>query len=101
MALLFAILTADELHKPYIIYISLFYVKRLLTSLIAWFLGSGVYPSEVLPNEIRAPNAGSDKSWSQSLMAEIKTAAENLRTGYSRIMRLCRCVSQVVQASGR
>ncbi|KAG2719628.1 hypothetical protein I3760_03G274500 [Carya illinoinensis] len=64
-------------------------------------LNRGVYPSEVLPNEIRAPNAGSDNSWLQSLMAEIRTAAENLRTGYSRIMRLCRCVSQVVQASGR
>ncbi|KAF5482656.1 hypothetical protein F2P56_003208 [Juglans regia] len=74
---------------------------KVMLTLDLTCLNRGVYPSEVLPNEIRAPNAGSDKSWSQSLMVEIKTAAENLRTGYSRIMRLCRCVSQVVQASGR
>lgn len=61
------------------------------------FLDSGVYPSEILPYTLQDPQAGPKKS--NSVESEIRFAAENLEVGYMRIMRLCRCVSQFLQAS--
>uniref|UniRef100_A0A2N9EIX7 Knl1 C-terminal RWD domain-containing protein n=1 Tax=Fagus sylvatica TaxID=28930 RepID=A0A2N9EIX7_FAGSY len=62
---------------------------------------SGVYPSEILPSEIQASTANPENSWPQSLIAEIRASAKDLRAGSSMIMRFCRCVSQVVQVSSR
>eukprot|EP00256_Glycine_max_P068583 XP_025983178.1 uncharacterized protein LOC100808104 [Glycine max] len=62
-------------------------------------LKCGVYPAEVLPSQIHDPSSGEQKSLPSSLLDEIRTAAESVRVGYSRIIRLCRCISQVVQAS--
>ena len=77
------------------------YAKGSLTGLTAWFLSSGVYPSEILPSEIQASTANPENSWPQSLIAEIRASAKDLRAGSSMIMRFCRCVSQVVQFSSR
>ncbi len=77
------------------------YAKGSLTGLTAWFLSSGVYPSEILPSEIQASTANPENSWPQSLIAEIRASAKDLRAGSSMIMRFCRCVSQVVQVSSR
>ncbi|KAM6568311.1 hypothetical protein CsatB_016296 [Cannabis sativa] len=60
-------------------------------------LNSGVYPSEILPYEVQDPKTDSQKS--RPVENEIRSAAENLEVGYMRILRLCRCVSQVLQAS--
>ncbi|KAL5581675.1 hypothetical protein UlMin_014117 [Ulmus minor] len=59
-------------------------------------LNSGVYPTEILPYEINSP-AAVRKEKLNSLLVEVKAAAENLEVGYARIMRLCKCVSQVLQ----
>ncbi|OMO75569.1 hypothetical protein CCACVL1_16129, partial [Corchorus capsularis] len=64
-------------------------------------LKCGVYPSEILPYDLQTPTAGIRKSQLRPLSDEIKAALGNLRAGYSRIIRLCRCVSQVMQSSGR
>ncbi|XP_050279878.1 uncharacterized protein LOC126720976 isoform X2 [Quercus robur] len=64
-------------------------------------LNCGVYPSEILPKEMKASTAKPESSWPQSLIAEIRDSAENLRAGSSRIMRFCRCVSQLMQTSCR
>ncbi|KAL0008746.1 hypothetical protein SO802_010248 [Lithocarpus litseifolius] len=64
-------------------------------------LNRGVYPSAILPKEMKASTAKPESSWPQSLIAEIRDSAENLRAGSSRIMRFCRCVSQLMRASCR
>ncbi|XP_024028614.1 uncharacterized protein LOC21390286 [Morus notabilis] len=60
-------------------------------------LNSGVYPLEILPHQVQSPAAVAQKL--QSVSGEIRSVAENLEVGYSRIMRLCRRVSQVLQGS--
>ncbi|CAK9167179.1 unnamed protein product [Ilex paraguariensis] len=71
--------------------------KAILTLDISC-LNRGVYPSEILPSQLAAPFDGSPNSSSQPLIAEIGVALQTLRAGYLRILRLCRCVSQVVQS---
>ncbi|KAK7393779.1 hypothetical protein VNO78_22343 [Psophocarpus tetragonolobus] len=61
-------------------------------------LKCGVYPAEVLPSEIHDPSTGKQESLASSLLDEIKTASERVTVGYSRIIRLSRCISQAVQA---
>ncbi|PON87997.1 hypothetical protein TorRG33x02_161990 [Trema orientale] len=70
---------------------------KVTLSLDVTCLTSGVYPSQILPYQVQNSQAGRQKS--KSLEVEIRSAAENLEYGYMRIMRLCRCVSQVLQAS--
>ncbi|XP_075643203.1 uncharacterized protein LOC142614554 isoform X1 [Castanea sativa] len=79
-----------------------FYSGRKVTlTLDMTCLNRGVYPSEILPKEMKASTAKPESSWPQSLIAEIRDSAENLRAGSSRIMRFCRCVSQLMRASCR
>lgn len=66
--------------------------------LIAWSLGRGIYPSEVLPHKVESP-ASTQYTFSEPLLNDIRTAVGNLDAGYSRILRVCRCVSEVVQRS--
>ncbi|KAA3474769.1 Cytochrome P450 [Gossypium australe] len=61
-------------------------------------LNCGVYPSDILPYQLQTSATGTENL---TLSAEIKAAVGNLRSGYSRIIRICRCVSQVIQSSGR
>ncbi|KAH1214788.1 hypothetical protein GmHk_13G036072 [Glycine max] len=67
-------------------------------SLISVVGESGVYPAEVLPSQILDPSSGEQKSLPSSLVDELRTAAESVRVGYSRIIRLCRCISQIRMA---
>ncbi|KAK8669393.1 hypothetical protein V6N13_106824 [Hibiscus sabdariffa] len=64
-------------------------------------LNCGVYPWDILPYDLQSPATGAENLKRQALSAEIKAAVENLRAGYLRVIRLCRCVSQVMQSSGR
>ncbi|XP_027906776.1 uncharacterized protein LOC114166259 isoform X2 [Vigna unguiculata] len=66
-------------------------------------LKCGVYPAEVLPSQIYDPSSssGEQKSLPSSLVDEIRTATESVRVGYSRIIRLCRCISQAVHACNK
>ncbi|XP_020231117.1 uncharacterized protein LOC109811716 [Cajanus cajan] len=62
-------------------------------------LKCGVYPAEVLPSIICDPSGAEQKSLPSALADEIRSAAESVRAGYSRIIRLCRRISQAVQAT--
>ncbi|KAK3184576.1 hypothetical protein Dsin_031862 [Dipteronia sinensis] len=71
--------------------------RRVTVILDMACLNRGVYPSEILPHQLHIPTTGTQKS----LSAEIKVAIDNLPIGYSRILRLCRCISEVLQSSIR
>ncbi|XP_015169008.1 uncharacterized protein [Solanum tuberosum] len=71
--------------------------KKVKLTLDVSCLNRGVYPSEVVPSQFAAlavPAKHSD----DPLLGEIRDAVKNLRAGYMRIIRLCGCISQVVQA---
>ncbi|CAN4110119.1 unnamed protein product [Withania somnifera] len=73
--------------------------KKVKLTLDVSCLNRGVYPSEVVPSQFAAlavPVKHSD----DPLLGEIRDAVKSLRAGYMRIIRLCDCISQVVQASG-
>ncbi|KAK6286809.1 hypothetical protein POUND7_012988 [Theobroma cacao] len=74
---------------------------KVMMTLDVTCLNCGVYPSEVLPYQLQTPTAGTENLQLRPLSAEIKAAVGNLRAGHSRIIRLCRCVSQVMRSSGR
>ncbi|KAK2647823.1 hypothetical protein Ddye_015312 [Dipteronia dyeriana] len=71
--------------------------RRVTVILDMACLNRGVYPSEILPHQLHIPTTGMQKS----LSAEIKVAIDNLPIGFSRIIRLCRCVSEALQSSIR
>ncbi|KAL6999851.1 hypothetical protein U1Q18_001007 [Sarracenia purpurea var. burkii] len=58
----------------------------------------GVYPSEVIPSQFEGPLNVSGKLTPDPHTTEITAAVRGLRFGYLRIIRLCKCVSQVVQS---
>ncbi|GAV68436.1 hypothetical protein CFOL_v3_11939 [Cephalotus follicularis] len=64
-------------------------------------LKCGIYPSEILPYQLHSPTSRTNKLMPHFLVADIKAAVESLRIGNSRILRLCRCVAQVVQSGSR
>ncbi|XP_047180400.1 uncharacterized protein LOC124847052 isoform X1 [Vigna umbellata] len=61
-------------------------------------LKCGVYPSGVVPSQIFEPSGAEQKSLPSSLAHEIRTATERVRVGYSRIIKLCRCISYAVHS---
>ncbi|XP_061337135.1 uncharacterized protein LOC133284162 [Gastrolobium bilobum] len=61
-------------------------------------LKCGAYPVDLLPSQIYDPARGEQQPLPSSLVDEIRTAVESVKVGYSRIIRLCRRISQVVQA---
>ncbi|XP_042520558.1 uncharacterized protein LOC122094027 isoform X2 [Macadamia integrifolia] len=67
------------------------------------YLNCGVYPSDVVPSHVSTNIHGVETpvSSSFSLSPEIIVAVDRLKAGRARIIRLCRCVSQVVQAWNR
>ncbi|XP_045824279.1 uncharacterized protein LOC123916784 isoform X7 [Trifolium pratense] len=72
--------------------------KKVQVILDMTCLKCGAYPAEVLPSQIYGLAAnGEQKALPSSLVDEIRSAAESVSVGYSRIVRLCRCISQAVQ----
>lgn len=68
---------------------------------VVWWHGfwnSGVYPLAAVPYELQASTNGAHKLLPESLSAQVKAAVDNLRIGFSRIVRLCKCISQVMQS---
>ncbi|XP_043688522.1 uncharacterized protein LOC122639690 isoform X2 [Telopea speciosissima] len=63
------------------------------------YLNCGVYPSNVVPSLVLTNIHGVETPVSPS--PEITVAVDRLKAGHARIIRLCRCVSQVVQAWSR
>ncbi|XP_073142523.1 uncharacterized protein [Henckelia pumila] len=75
--------------------------KKVILELDMSCLKRGVYPSDILPFQIAMPPDVKKCSSSESILDEIKDALKSLKTGYLRILRICSCVSQVVQAASR
>ncbi|KHG03782.1 60 kDa chaperonin [Gossypium arboreum] len=75
-------------------------LRNLLDVIEEVQIARGVYPSEILPHHLQTSTTRTDDLHCP-LSIEIKAAISNLRAGYSRIIRLCRCVTQVLQSSGR
>ncbi|KAK4341783.1 hypothetical protein RND71_037599 [Anisodus tanguticus] len=73
--------------------------KKVKLTLDMSCLNRGVYPSEVVPSQFAALAVPAEHS-DDPLLGEIRDAVKSLRAGYMRIIRLCDCISQVVQASG-
>ncbi|KAJ8568631.1 hypothetical protein K7X08_028164 [Anisodus acutangulus] len=73
--------------------------KKVKLTLDMSCLNRGVYPSEVVPSQFAALAVPAEYS-DDPLLGEIRDAVKSLRAGYMRIIRLCDCISQVVQASG-
>lgn len=59
-------------------------------------LNRGIYPSDILPSQLTAFN-GMNNTSGDPIIGEIRDAFKRLRAGYMRIIRLCRCISLVVQ----
>ncbi|XP_027062170.1 uncharacterized protein LOC113772334 isoform X1 [Coffea eugenioides] len=59
-------------------------------------LNRGVYPSDILPSQLTAFK-GMNNTSGDPIIGEIRDAFKSLRAGYMRIIRLCRCISLVVQ----
>lgn len=59
-------------------------------------LNRGIYPSDILPSQLTAFN-GMNNTSGDPIIGEIRDAFKSLRAGYMRIIRLCRCISLVVQ----
>ncbi|KAK4369273.1 hypothetical protein RND71_013065 [Anisodus tanguticus] len=73
--------------------------KKVKLTLDMSCLNRGVYPSEVVPSQFAALAVPAEHS-DDPLLGEIRDAVKSLRAGYMRIIRLCDCISQVIQASG-
>ncbi|XP_050205439.1 uncharacterized protein LOC126655347 [Mercurialis annua] len=73
--------------------------RKVMVTLDMACLNRGVYPSDILPYQLQAFVAGAYMSLPETLSAKIKDAADGLKVGYSRIMRLCKCISQVLESS--
>lgn len=51
---------------------------------------------EILPSHINDVACAEQKFLSGSLEGDVRTAAERVTVGYSRMMRLCRSISQAI-----
>ncbi|KAL6570495.1 hypothetical protein OROGR_000045 [Orobanche gracilis] len=58
----------------------------------------GIYPSEIVPILLASPGDSEENSAPGPIFDEIKEAVKGVRTGYLRILRLCKCVAEVVGA---
>ncbi|CAB4305025.1 unnamed protein product [Prunus armeniaca] len=71
--------------------------RKVTLTLDMTCLNSGIYPSEILLHQIQHSVSAAEVVLPQPLLAEIRAAAESLESGHMRIIRLCKCISQVVE----
>nr|XP_048327978.1 uncharacterized protein LOC107416792 isoform X1 [Ziziphus jujuba var. spinosa] len=69
--------------------------RKVTLTLDVTCLNRGIYPSEILPYQVQDPTGRARNS--ESLLVEINSAADNLEAGLLRILRLGRCIAQVMQ----
>ncbi|KAK6116318.1 hypothetical protein DH2020_049945 [Rehmannia glutinosa] len=87
--------SAEQLHLM-LCFVNFNSGRKVILTLDMSCLKRGIYPSEALPLQL----GDSEKCSSYGpIFDEIKEAIKGVKTGYMRILRLCKCVSQVVQAS--
>ncbi|KAI7728399.1 hypothetical protein M8C21_014143 [Ambrosia artemisiifolia] len=75
--------------------------KKATITLNTSCLKRGIYPAEIVACQIDVSVAESQTSSNEKFSAEIAAAVENLRVGFLRILRLCRCISQLVSLQGK
>ncbi|KAK4437472.1 hypothetical protein Salat_0081100 [Sesamum alatum] len=73
--------------------------RKVILTLDMSCLKRGIYPSDVLPLQLTAPVDSQKCSLSERIFDEIRDAVKGVRSGHMRILRLCRCISQVIQVS--
>lgn len=64
------------------------------------YCNSGMYPGDIIPGEVSGTERD-DGVASKQLMKEIESAVDGVGVGYPRILRLCRCVSKLLQSQSR
>ncbi|KAM7262805.1 hypothetical protein ACFE04_000488 [Oxalis oulophora] len=79
--------------------------RKVTITLDLTCLKCGIYPSEILPCKIQVSTTTTttmtESSKPDSLSVDTKVATDSLRVGYPRILKLCECVSHVVQSESR
>ncbi|KAK1418133.1 hypothetical protein QVD17_27272 [Tagetes erecta] len=75
--------------------------KKATVTLNTSCLRRGIYPADIVASQIEISVDESQKSSNEKLSAEIAAAVQDLRVGFSRILRLCRCISQFVSLQGK
>ncbi|KAL2458296.1 uncharacterized protein Fot_55773 [Forsythia ovata] len=90
--------SVEQLHLQ-LCFIKFISVRKVTLTLDLSCLKRGIYPSEALPSHLAAPVDGPQSSLSKPALAEIRDSVKRLSAGYMRIFRLCKCVSEVLQAS--
>ncbi|KAL0400257.1 UNVERIFIED_CONTAM: hypothetical protein Sradi_2369000 [Sesamum radiatum] len=70
--------------------------RKVFLTLDMSCLKRGIYPSDVLPLQLPEPVNSQKCTLSGRIIDEISDAVKGVRSGYMRILRLCRCISQVI-----
>ncbi|XP_020555090.1 uncharacterized protein LOC105178718 isoform X2 [Sesamum indicum] len=70
--------------------------RKVILTLDMSCLKRGIYPSDVLPLQLPEPVNSQKCLLSGRTIDEISDAVKGVRSGYMRILRLCRCISQVI-----
>lgn len=74
-------------------------LRKVTMSLDMACLTHGMYPGHIIPCEVTGTKR--DVVASEQLMKEIEYAVDGVVVGYPRILRLCRCVSKLLQSQSR
>ncbi|KAH9609073.1 hypothetical protein KSS87_021833 [Heliosperma pusillum] len=72
---------------------------RVTLTLDITCLNRGVYPSQILPYEVQGMTARNQDIF-ESLVEDIRTSVQGVRSGFMRIISICRCVSRMIETGG-
>ncbi|KAF3590267.1 hypothetical protein DY000_02022198 [Brassica cretica] len=75
-------------------------LRKAIITLDMACLTHGMYPGDIIPGEVSGTERD-DGVASKQLMKEIESALDGVCVGYPRILRLCRCVSKLLQSQSR
>ncbi|KAG7583377.1 hypothetical protein ISN44_As08g029010 [Arabidopsis suecica] len=90
--------SAEQLHLQ-ISFLDCTNLSKLSVILDVTCLIHGKYPSDVVPCELREVSGTKrDGVVSKQLKIEIESAVDDVGEGYPRILRLCRCISKMLQS---
>ncbi|XP_010488668.1 PREDICTED: uncharacterized protein LOC104766472 [Camelina sativa] len=93
--------SAEQLHLQ-ISFLDCTNLRKLIVILDVACLIHGKYPGDVVPCELlEVTSANRDGVASKQLKNEIESAMDVVGLGYPRILRLCRCISKVLQSQKR
>ncbi|CAH2052512.1 unnamed protein product [Thlaspi arvense] len=92
----------EQLHLQ-ITFIDCKNLRKVIMILDLTCLTQGIYPGDIVPCELLEEVSGTKRVSvaSKQLMNEIESAMDGVGVGYPRILRLCRCVSKLLQSQRR